>query len=428
MNQEVFQDFISRGISLMASENYTAAKEAFKSAIDQNNRSVEAYTHLGNACANLGQYDEALTAFKNSLVVNPDFSEAYYSIGNIYLLQDERLKAVESYNRAEAAGFEKSELYQIMATIFFEAGDEVQALRNLTKAIALSPFDGKLRIFKAQIYMHTGKFEQAIETLDEMEHILPDAYEAYDIRTQIYCGLEKFEEALRVCEKGCSRFPEDVNLTLLKLKTLVEMQNDELAFAFLVEMKANGQYNKILKETAIQESILYLRKHDVETAVKVLSAADAALQGDIDVQYVLLEVYGNTEQYQKVLELSTKLMEMHPPMVIESNAKYFHAHALDKLGKEVEAKAEYKQLTSLFRKYTTSDPSFYEGYIYRLLCHTNLAEYEEALRLSDYLENVFPERVDAHAFRYHIYKAQGDMEKAEEEKRIVAAINPDMRL
>lgn len=81
-----------------------------------------------------------------------------------------------------------------------------------------------------------------------------------------------------------------------------------------------------------------------------------------------------------------------------------------------------------FRKMTIEEPSFYEGYVYRLLSHVNLKEFDKALELEEYMENLHPERVDAHAFRYHIYHAMGDEDKAEMEKEIVKNIDPKFTL
>ena len=182
----MIQDIISKGISLMAAQNYEAAKKEFESAIEVDVKSYDAYIHLGNACANLGQFDEAQEAFKKALVVDENSGEALYSVGNIYLLKDERLKAVEFYNKADEAGFKKAELYQMLAIIFLEANDMPQAFRNINKAIALDPFNGELRLFKVRGYLADNKYDEALETLDDMQKILPDAFEVYDLQEQIY--------------------------------------------------------------------------------------------------------------------------------------------------------------------------------------------------------------------------------------------------
>lgn len=425
---EMIQDIISKGISLMAAQNYEAAKKEFESAIEVDVKSYDAYIHLGNACANLGQFDEALAAFKKALVVDENSGEALYSVGNIYLLKDERLKAVEFYNKADEAGFKKAELYQMLAIIFLEANDMPQAFRNINKAIALDPFNGELRLFKARGYLADNKYDEALETLDDMQKVLPDAFEVYDLQAQIYSGLGKYDEALKVSEMGCQRFPDDANLALTKLKVLVEMKKDVDAVSLIEKMKTTGQYDKVLKEAVIQESILFLRKQDTDSTLKILQSANTILGGDSDIVYLILDIYGKTENYTKVLEFSEVLIKMEPGEYYESTARYFHAHALDKLGEADEAKAEYRKLTSLLRKATINNPAFYEGYIYRLLSHTHLGEYDKALELADYIENLYPERADSHAFRHFIYKERGDSVKAEESKNAALKINPDMSL
>ena len=162
--------------------------------------------------------------------------------------------------------------------------------------------------------------------------------------------------------------------------------------------------------------------------MKILQNADAVLGGDSDIVYLILDIYGKTEDYTKVLETAEVLIKLEPGEYYESTARYFHAHALDKLGKADEAKAEYRKLTSVLRKATINNPAFYEGYIYRLLSHTHLGEYDKALELADYIENLYPERADSHAFRHFIYKEQGDSAKAEESKSAALKINPDMSL
>lgn len=331
MDRERFNDHISQGIALMTEQKYESAKREFEAAIQIDVKSYDAYIHLGNACANLGQFDDALAAFKNALVVEGNSGEALYSIANIHLLKDERLKAVEYYNKAEEAGFKKAELYQILAGIFFDANDVAQALRNISRAIAAEPFDGELRLFKARIYLADNKYDEALDTLDEMQKVLPDAFEAYDLRAQIYSGIGKYEEALNVSELGCHRFPEDANLALTKLKVLVEMSKDQEAADLIEKMKNGGQFDKVMKEAVIQESILFLRKQDTETTLSILQKANTALGGDADMVYLIMDIYGKSENYEKTMETANLLIGMNPGEYYESTARYMAQRQQDGL-------------------------------------------------------------------------------------------------
>lgn len=105
MDTEMINDKVSQGIMLISAEKYDAAKLLREDIIAEAPRTMEAYIHLGNACANLGKYDEAIESFKKALLVDPNYVEAYFSIGSIYVLMNEKVKAIEFYNKAEENGF-----------------------------------------------------------------------------------------------------------------------------------------------------------------------------------------------------------------------------------------------------------------------------------------------------------------------------------
>lgn len=94
MDTEMINDKVSQGIMLISAEKYDAAKLLLEDIIAEAPRTMEAYIHLGNACANLGKYDEAIESFKKALLVDPNYVEAYFSIGSIYVLMNEKVKAI----------------------------------------------------------------------------------------------------------------------------------------------------------------------------------------------------------------------------------------------------------------------------------------------------------------------------------------------
>lgn len=428
MNTDFFEDYISQGKALMAAQNYAQARKCFEDAIKIDPRSEDAYMNLGNACASLDQFDDAAAAFKNALLVNPKSGEAMFALGNVYLLKRDILKAVEYYNKAEAAGTCRADMYLVMANVFYDAGDQIQALRNINKAIDVRPLDGHLRLFKVRIYLSAHRYSEALETLDDMEKVLPDAFEAYDLRVQIYLGMKNYEAALKICDKALARYPKDAGLALDRLKVLVEWGRDDQAMDMLASMKASGMYEERRKDCCMQEAILALRRKDAQAAVDVLSSANTALGNDKDLLYLIMDIYGKTSQYDKLIKVSEQLLTMDISDFYRATAMYFHAAALEQTSETQKAMGEYRKLTSSLRRMTIQNPGFYEGYVYRLLSHANLGEYEKALTLAEYIENLYPERADAHAFKYFIYKKQGDMEQAAREAEAVHKMDPDFVL
>ena len=428
MDIEKYNDLISQGIGLMATENYEAAEKKFSAAIKENPKEKETYRHLGNAYANLQRYEEAIATFKKILYLDAKDAETFYAIGSIYILLEDKEKAIENYNKAESLGYDNAEMYEIMASVFLEEDDPAQALRNINRAIALSPLEGNLRIFKVRVYLAYDKFNEALATLDDMEKILPDAFEVYDLKSQIYLGQGNYQKAIETVNKGCARFPKDAGLALIKLRILVESSKTDLAYELINEMKKNGMYEEQLKDTSVIEATLLIQDNKIDDAQNVLKNAHESLPQDEDILYLIVDLNGKIGKYEEVLKYSQELIEHEPQQFYLATAMYFYAVALEETGNKEEALKIFKNITVKLRKMTIDTPAFYEGYLYRLLSHTKLGEYDKALELAEYVENLYPEKSDAHAFKYFIYKEMGDMDSATNEKVLAQSVNPELIL
>lgn len=428
MEEMEFKDRLSQCIALMTEEKYEEARNRLKEIVIDNPKELILYTHLGNACANMGLHDEAIENFKKILILEPQNGEALFSIGSIYVLKEDKVKAIEYFNKAEACGYRTPDMYFLMATIFLGEYDEIQAIRNINKAIDIAPLDGELRLFKVRIYLANNKYDLALVSLDEMERLLPDAFEVYSLKAQIYIGQGRNREAREIIEKGCKRFPLDSNLASLKLRVLVELDLYKEAEDQIKYMKMQGLFDKSLKESAMQEATLFLRNMKVDEAITVLKETNEKLGNDKDVLFVLTDVLAKRERYEELLDYSGTLMKMECINLYKASSLFFHATALSKLNRNDEAHKEFENIIVSTRRMTIDDPSFYEGYIFRLLAHVELKQFDKALEMANYLENLNPEKADSHAFKYHIYKEMGDEISAEQEKKKVKSMDSNFAI
>lgn len=430
MDNEKVIELINQGISLMATGNYSKAKEYFQLAINEDNHNTEAYSHFGSACANLEEYDEALGAFEKVKLLDVDNAENYFSIGNIHILKGNLLKAVENYNKAEEKGFKNVELYANLAGMYRELGEKQQAIRNLTKAIRVAPLRGDIRVEKANIYIELGKFNEALETLEDLQKIIPDAFEAYDLQTQIYCGLGKHEKALEIISEATERFENDVVLQWIKIKVLVEMKKYEEAKSEIADIKKKKDFTNVAREVAIQESIVYTSNDDLNGGIKALESALDYEEGNIDEQtrYLLMNLYVSTKDYAKAIEVAKVLETTGSETLYSISAMYYIPYIWKMQGRNEEAFNRFKELVSVFRKLSIKYPNFYELYMYRLLSHNEIGEFDKALELAEYIENLYPEKADAYALKFTIYSAMGETIKAEEAKAKAKSINPDLKI
>ena len=141
-----------------------------------------------------------------------------------------------------------------------------------------------------------------------------------------------------------------------------------------------------------------------------------------------MNLYLGTKDYEKVLEKANKLAATGSDTLYCISGMYYAAHVLKLLGNTDEALKRYKELSIYLRKLSIRVPTFYEVYMYRLLCHKELEEYDKALELADYIENLYPDKADAYAMRYAIYIDMGMTDKAEEQKEKVKLLNPNFKL
>lgn len=425
---EKYKDCINMGIGYMSSEEYDKAIKKFEEALEYDSQDAEVYIHLGNAYANKEEYNQAIAYFKKALVIKKDDGEILFNIGNIYFLKDEYADAVKYYNRAEKNGYEYVELYEVMAEIFIITGDFIQALRNINKAIAIEPLNGELWIQKVALQMNMGGYNEALETLEEFKEVLPDSIEIYHLASNILCKMDRADEAESIALEAVSKFPEDGFAKLIYIKVLIEAGKFEKAQTEIDEIKTKGIAVGLEKEIALQESTIYAYDNRTDKVIETLQSALEYEKDDPELLHLLLTTYVTTRDFNKIYELSEYMITLDLPPEINAEARFYYARSYKELKGPEKAQKMFETLVKELRRITIDNPTLYEVYIYRLLCNIEVKNYEEALELADYLETLYPEKADGHAFRYLVYKDMGDEKNAELEFEKAKKINPNIGL
>lgn len=421
-------DLLNQGATLMAVENFTEAANTFEEAVKESPKFIDCYINLGNAYASVEEFDKARDAFKKALIIESNNVEVLFGLGNLEYLQGDLTAAIKYYNKAEETGEMNTEMYDVLADIFQSNDDYVQAIRYINKAIKLDPLNGELYLTKTKIFIDQQKVDEAIETLNELNSVLPDAFEAYDMLSEIYIIKEEPDNALATVNKALERFPEDPNIAYLKLKVLVKFQMDSEAKIFAEEMKQKNLYDERKDDNALLEADILVREQKLEAAAACLENVTGGLYDNSQISFVLINIYMTLNKFENVEKITAYMLTKENDVFYDSTAIFYHAEALLKQGKTEDALAEFKNVVKKVRSYTIIDSSFYQGYIYRVLAHKELKEYDEALRLTDYMENLFPERLDSYVLKYTIYLDKGDTANAEITLSKIKEIDPDFSI
>lgn len=426
---EAAVDYLQQAITLMQAEKYEDAAKYADKALVIEPRYKEAYTVKADAFANMENFQEALDIYNKVLLIDPKDGEIYFNIGNLYVILDDLVKCIKNYNKADQLGFHYFGMYKNLADIYRQLEKEDLAMVNYNKAIRCEPLRADIRLEKAGYQILRGKFQEALETIEELQSLEPDLYDAIAMRAEIYSGLKKYEDALKVVNDGISNFPDDVALRVEKARILTNSGNIDEASGVLSDIKKMDFYENVFRSTLLLEAQIASMKNDLDTAGKALEEILAKEdEFDEEVNYLALNIYFAKDKLEKAYETAKLLSARENENLYTMSGKMYVPQILQRIGKNEEALAEYRRLASYFRTVTVRDPHFYEVYLYRLLCHKEIGEYDKALELADYIETLNPSSSDAYAMRYTIYKAMGQTDKMEEMKKIVAKINPELKL
>ena len=423
MNENLL-DRLSQGVTLMRAEHYEQAKKAFESVLAEEPECLEAYVHLGNAQVNLELYDDAIRSFSTALMLKKDDPELLFSLANVYYLKEDEQSAVKYYLRAEQAGYSGADVYINLSDIFYRAGDSEQALRYVNRAVKAAPLRGELWREKVLLELELGQVEGAMGSLDEFEEILPEALDIHELRTRILAAQGRYDEAKRHLERALEAFPEDMRLRMLKLQIMNDAGETEALKAELKALRDKGLDKGWRKPIALIESAMFVRENDTENLLKCIDWALEESPNDPELLYILLNIHIAVLNFPDILTLSEMLLAREGlENSIVASAAFYHALALRETGKPEQAAEEFKKLSRRLRTMTIDSPESADLFMYRIMTHNALGEFDKSMELADYLAQLSDNNADAHAFRSLIYREMGDKEKAEAEMAEAVKLN-----
>lgn len=419
-------DYVQQAITLMQNEKYGKAISFCDKALELEPTYKEAYTVKADAYVNLEEYENALEIYNKVLLLDPEDGETYFSIGNLYVLMDDMVKCIEFYNKSVEKNFQYYGLYKNLADIYRQLNQNELVLKNYNRAIQSNPLMWELRLEKAGFQILLGQFVPALETLDDLQKLEPDLLDTYTLKADIYCGIGQYADAMRLVDQAIKQHPEDATFAALKVKVLIQSGKDEEAMEWVKKAKSYSNFEDASRDIYLMEAQLYAADNDLQKASQCLENIRKQNAFDVEVNYLLLSIYYSLKKMDRVGEIADTLSSIEEDNVFSVTGKYYKILQMkEEKGIETSNK-EFHKLAKYLQKATIRNPHFYEGYLYRLLCHKELKEYDKALEIADYIEALDDKSSDAYLMRYTIYKDMGDLVKAEEMKQVVNRMNPNL--
>lgn len=249
-------------------------------------------------------------------------------------------------------------------------------------------------------------YDKAIEDLDKFISKYPLIVEGYHIKYKIHCVKKKYLEAKKVVDYAVKLFPESDKLKKDKIKIDELLKEYESVLAKVEEKVDNGIAKEDLRNLSLEKAKLYANENDTENTIKYLEEAISLEDEKVDREsrYYIMNQYLKSKQYDKLIENSEVLInEKDSKSSNLMSAYYYRALSYRMLSNEKENQY-YKEACKIYQDVTTVKPTNIDAYLLRVLCHTDLKEYSEALKLIDEILLIDKNCKPAKTLRSAIYR------------------------
>lgn len=430
MDNLAVKEYLTQGSVLAGQGKYEEALAYYEKAERENPLDIDIYLSKGIAYANLEKLDEAKTQFEKALKVNRTSGLAYYHLGSIALLQGDVSLGFENYNKAIVNGYDDAQLYFSIGLLHEENGEFEMAIRNYTKAITRDALRPDIRIRKARLLVMGNHFPEALQTLDEMILTNPDVFEGYHLKFSVLMQLRQLDKAEELINDALAMFPKDPGFILDKSSLLIAQNKADAALAVLTELEtADRTDDAVRRRICMERAQIFAKQDNVKSAITALEQAKALLDSvdefDSEAVFLLANCHLSTEEYEKVLDYARQLLEKSEDGYTKETARYFEPLALKMLGRMDEATPLFKDAINEYRNQSLSAPGNLDAYLLRTMCLRDIAQYDKALELIDYVITLQPERAEPRLLRVTILEALGRKDEAAEETKTVNAMLPE---
>jgi len=172
-------DWFLKGYNASKMKDWDNAILCFQKAIELNPCTDGAYSNLGVANYNKGNFDKAIQLYEKVIELNPKFPEVYYNLGVVYKIKGNIDIAIQFYEKAIELNPKLAEAHLNLGNIYRTKGNFDKAIRLYEKAIELDP-----QLYQAYnnlgiIFYNKGNLDKSIQLFENTIELNPQFAEAY---------------------------------------------------------------------------------------------------------------------------------------------------------------------------------------------------------------------------------------------------------
>lgn len=364
----VLAGYTGRGQALAGLEDYEAALQEFKAALDQNSEFTPALIGRGLMYLDLGVAEQALPDFEAAVKISRADIRAQFGLGKSYVLLGGWQQAMKPLSRVIAAQPELGEAYRLRGSALAAVYKSVEAIDDLQKAIQLDATD----------------------------------YEAYFTLGMLYLRDERHEDAIVQLRKAIENYkPKKGQEPLPYLQGYLSLASAYLEHG---KMLTDPAAQKAAYQTAVDETQKLLEQYDEKNPM--LAPFRAAVLYSRGVGERLLDDYG------RAVKTLSEAINLNPDM---SEAYFKRGICYHFMGEDKMAISDFVQAANI--NYEDPRANLWEGFT-----HAQLGDYYEAVRAYGDAIAASDRYTPAYVNRGLAYMKLGEFDKA------VADLNEAIRI
>lgn len=430
------RDLNQQGKVLLKAGHVQAAREKFEKAISKDPMAADNYKNMGSLHMLTEEYQEAKNCYKKALLIEKS-GETYFRCGNACFMNDEPQEGLDYYNRALSAGYDSDEMLFLMGLAYEHLNDDRMALRYVQKALGKNPSSPDYKVKKIGILLRTGMTDDAAKEIEDLILNDPELYDGYHMKTSLLIQEKKFEEAAEFSKKAAEKFPEDADLLYDYVLSVTMCGRYEEATDLVRQAERLKYFDENARQRfSLLEAEILAETGDIDRAIeKCLECIDLERKMQTpfngQLRFMLINLYLTKPDFGEALLWSEELADQGDAGNRDSfyfAALYFRPYCLKNLDREEEAEKRYREAVSLYRLASLENPEVPETYLYRAMCLKDLKQYDEALEMLDFLEQLSDGGIaEIYTIRADICKLTGKDVLAEQELEKAYKLKPQLR-
>ncbi len=423
------QDLNQQAATLIKMGNFDSARTKLDKAISLDPMLMDSYKNYGDLHMTIQEFEEAKNMYKKALLIEKK-GELYFLYGNACFMMDNPHEGLEYYNLAISTGFDNDEMLFFMGMAYEHMNDDNMALRYFQKACIKNPSRSDYIVKKISAQIRMGLYDSAEESVEDLLLNSPELFDGYHIKTQLLLFKKELDEAEKFSKAASERFPEDADLLYDYIKCLSLKGEFEKSLGLIDNAKKMKYFEDSKRNFTMLEAQITAEKGDVEKAIECCKLCIEMENGeyfDGEARFMHMSLYLAKKDYENTLACSEDIISNDAEDSYYFAALYYKPFCLKNLGKEDEAKDVYRDAIAIYRLATLKEPSAFDAYLYRAMCHKDLEEYDKALEIVDFLENLNNEIAEIYTMKAEIYTCMGKHALAKEELEKAFKIKPELR-